>query len=283
MKKDVVLLDGASGTAMWQAAEKRGIDKTPVWKYNIEHPELALQIAKEYVDAGSQVIQTNTFGANGPAVRRSSEYSVREVVRAGVKIAKEAVQGTETKVALAAGPLSVLLEPYGDLTAEEAAALYEEQLGAGMEEQPDGIILETFMDLEMMRVAATVAKQYGLPVFCMMTFEKSGKTMMGNSVQDIVDTLEPVGIDGIGMNCSLGPDLALPVIRDFSKKTSLPLMFKPNAGLPVKAEDGTMISPYDAQTFAKDVAPALEFVGYLGCCCGSDAEYIRTLKEMYFL
>lgn len=154
--------------------------------------------------------------------RRSSEYSVREVVRAGVKIAKEAVQGTETKVALAAGPLSVLLEPYGDLAAEEAAALYEEQLGAGMEEQPDCIILETFMDLEMMRVAATVAKRYGLPVFCMMTFEKSGKTMMGNSVQDIVDTLEPVGIDGIGMNCSLGPDLALPVIREFLKKPACP-------------------------------------------------------------
>lgn len=282
MKKDIVLLDGASGTAMWQEAEKRGIDKVPVWKYNIEHPELALQIAKQYVDAGSQIIQTNTFGANGMAVKRSSEYSVHDVVRAGVRIAKEAAQGTGVKVALAAGPLSVLLEPYGDLTEEEAAAQYEEQLGAGMEEQPDLIILETFMDLEMMRVAATVAKRYGVPVFCMMTFEKSGKTMMGNSVQDIIDVLTPVGIDGIGMNCSLGPDLALQVIREFSEKTDLPLVFKPNAGLPVKAENGTMISPYDAETFAKDVAPALELVSYLGCCCGSDADYIRTLKKMYF-
>lgn len=282
MKKDVVLLDGASGTTMWKLAEEKGIAKVPVWIYNIEHPELVLEVAKEYVAAGSQIIQTNTFGANRQAVERSSKYSVADVVRAGVRIAKQAVEGTNVKTALSVGPLSVLLEPYGDLEEEEAEEIYTEQIGAGMEEHPDCIVLETFMDLEMMRVAATVAKRYGVPVYCMMTFEKAGKTMMGNSVQNIIDVLTPLGVDAVGMNCSLGPDLALPVMQEFSEKTNLPLIFKPNAGLPVKDENGNMVSPYSADHFAKDVAPAMEFISFIGGCCGSDADYIRTLKKRYF-
>ena len=279
MKKDILLLDGASGTHLWNMAEEQGFAKDPVWKYNIEHPELVKSLAEEYIAAGSQIIYTNTFGANCHAVARSSTYSVEEVVSAGVRIAKEAAAGTGAKVALDVGPLSVLMEPYGDLTEEEAEEIFREQIGAGMTERPDLIVLETFMDLEMLKVAAGVAKSYGVPVLCTMTFEARGRTMMGNRVEDIVEELSELGVDGVGVNCSLGPVDALPIIKEFAEHTDLPLVFKPNAGKPVLAEDGSVISPYSAGDFANDVASVLDLVTYLGGCCGSSPEYISVLKK----
>ena len=142
------------------------------------------------------------------------------------------------------------------------------------------IYLQTFLDLEMMRIATEVAKKYPVPVFCTMTFEKVGKTMMGNSVEDVVNVLEPLGIDAIGMNCSLGPELAIPVIKEFTKYTKLPLIFKPNAGLPVTNEAGQQVSPYTPEMFVKEVTPALDFVTYIGGCCGTDPTYIAELKKV---
>ena len=279
MKKDILLLDGAGGTHLWNMAEEQGFKKDPVWKYNVDHPELVKRLAEEYIAAGSRIIYTNTFGANCHAVAKSSTYTVEQVVSAGVRIAKEAVAGTDVKVALDVGPLSVLMEPYGDLTEEKAEEIFREQIGAGMTENPDLIVLETFMDLEMLKVAASVAKSYGVPVLCTMTFEARGRTMMGNRVEDIVEELSELGVDGVGLNCSLGPVDALPIIREFAENTDLPLVFKPNAGKPVLAEDGSVISPYSAEDFAVDVAPVLDLVTYLGGCCGSSPEYIRVLKE----
>lgn len=279
MKNNIILLDGAGGTVLWNLAESLGYSKEPVWKYNMEHPEIVRQVASEYVAAGSQIILANTFGANGPAVKRSSEYSVEEVVRAGVRLAKEAATGSEVKVALDVGPLTMLMEPYGDLTEEEAEEIFREQIGAGMKEEPDLILLETFLDLEMLKVAAKVAKDYGVPVFCTMTFEGRGRTMMGNRVEDIVDELSELGVDAVGLNCSQGPETALPVVLEFAEHTDLPLIFKPNAGKPVMAADGSVSSPYDAADFVRDVEPALEKIAYLGGCCGSSPDYIRALKE----
>ena len=113
-----------------------------------------------------------------------------------------------------------------------------------------------------------------------MTFEKSGKTMFGNSVQDTIDTLVPLGIDAVGLNCSLGPDLALPIIKEFAEKTTLPIVFKPNAGKPILSADGSSSAAYTAEQFAKDVAPALEYVSYIGGCCGADATYVKELKKL---
>lgn len=279
MRKEILLLDGASGTHLWNMAEAQGFAKDPVWKYNVDHPELVKRLAEEYIAAGSKIIYTNTFGANSHAVARSSSYSVAEVVSAGVRIAKEAVTGTDVKVALDIGPLSVLMEPYGDLTEEEAEEIFREQIGAGMAEHPDLVVLETFMDLEMLKVAASVAKSYDVPVLCTMTFESRGRTMMGNRVEDIVEELTELGVDGVGLNCSLGPVEALAIIREFAEHTDLPLVFKPNAGKPVLAEDGSVISPYGAEDFAADVTPVLDLVTYLGSCCGSSPEYIRVLRD----
>ena len=279
MKEKITLLDGAVGTELWAKAEKNGWKKEPVWKYNIDHPEIVAELAREYADAGSDIILSNTFGANAPSVQKSSSYSVSEVVSAGVKIAKEAVGGRGIRVGLDAGPLSELMEPYGDLTEEEVAEIYAEMFEAGVGAGADLIFLETFIDLAMLRVAAEEAKKYGVPVFCSLSFERLGKTMMGNSPEDMIEELEPLGVDAIGMNCSLGPELAVPIIQKFAGKTSLPLLFKPNAGLPVMKADGTVSTEYSAKAFVDGIAPALDFVDYIGGCCGSAPSYIRELAE----
>lgn len=279
MNKRPVILDGAIGTSLWNKAEELGYPKDPVWIYNMEHPDIVSELAKEYADAGSEIVFANTFGANRLSVTRSSSYTSPQVTAKAVEIARNALAGTGCKTALDAGPLSVLLEPYGDLEEDECRDIYDEMIGAGVEAGAELIVLETFLDLEMMKVAASAALEYNIPVLCAMTFEKSGFTMMGNSVDDVIRELEPMGVAGIGMNCSLGPDMALPIIREFASKTGLPLIFKPNAGLP-SAVDGTVISALDAETFAKAVEPAFDIVSYIGGCCGSDPSYIREIKKL---
>jgi len=172
MKQSVILMDGAMGTGLWAMAEARGLEKKPVWMYNIEQPDMVVALTRQYIEAGSQIVQANTFGANRPSVERSSSYTVSDVVSRGVALAKEAVAGTDVRVALSVGPLSEMMEPFGDLTEEEVEAIYDEQIGVGARAGADLVALETFMDVEMMRVAATVAKRYGIPVLCSMTFDK---------------------------------------------------------------------------------------------------------------
>ena len=280
MSRKITLLDGAVGTSLWALAEAAGVDKVPVWKYNVEHPEFVETLTKRYLDAGSKIILANTFGANGPAVKRSSNYTVEEVVSSGVKAAKRVLDGTGVKVCFSLGPLTQLLEPYGDLEEDECAKIYDEMLDAGIGAGADMVLVQTFMDLEMMRIAATEAKKYGVPVFCCMTFEKNGRTMFGNSVEDTIEVLEPLGIDAIGLNCSLGPDLAIPIVKEFAEKTDLPIIFKPNAGKPITSAEGTQVTPYSATQFAEDIKPALEYVSYIGGCCGSDDSYIREIKKL---
>ncbi len=280
MRNNVILLDGAGGTSLWNMAEAKGFARKPVWKYNMEHPELVKRLAEDYIAAGSRIIYANTFGANRPSVERSSPYTVAQVASAGVRIAREAARGTGVRVALDVGPLPMLMEPYGDLTEEEAEAIFREQIDGGMAEQPDLVVLETFLDLEMLKVAVRAAKGRGIPVLCTMSFEAHGRTIMGDRVEDIVAELTGLGVDGVGLNCSLGPAEACPIFRKFAENTDLPLIFKPNAGNPVLGEDGSVISPYSPEDFARDVAPVLDQVTYLGACCGSSPEYIRTLHQM---
>ena len=137
-----------------------------------------------------------------------------------------------------------------------------------------------FFEKEQIDALRSIVDLYGIPVLCSMTFDKRGRTMMGNTVGRVIDELEPLGIDGIGMNCSLGPAEAISVIRSFAEQTTLPLIFKPNAGLPVLSEDGSTVSDYDAAAFVREVLPSLQYpVKYLGGCCGTDPTYIKALKE----
>ncbi|MBE6686407.1 MAG: homocysteine S-methyltransferase family protein [Ruminococcaceae bacterium] len=274
MEKNCFLLDGAMGTSLWAKAEKQ----LPVWRYNTECPEIVSELHREYIEAGSDYIFTNTFSANRDNVAKSG-YSVAEVVKKGVELAKKAAEGTNTKVVLDIGPLSELLEPYGDLEEEDAIEIYEEQIGAGAEMEPDVILFETFMDKEMLRIAVSVAERYNVPIWCSMSFDQHGRTMMGNSVKDMIDTLSEFKVEAVGLNCSLGPDLAVPVIAQFKEYTDLPLIFKPNAGKNT-IKDGKVITEFSVETFVEDAVASLEHgVKYLGGCCGSSPEYIKAMKE----
>ena len=271
---EIVLLDGASGTRLWEKAEKQ----VPVWQYNLLQPAIVKELHQEYREAGSQILLTNTFGANALSMR-NTPFTVRDSVAAGVAIAREAA-GDGARVALDVGPLAVLLEPYGDLTEEEAFEIFDEQISAGIPEGPDLIFIETFMDVEMLKVAARAAAKHGLPVFCSMSFEKSGRTIMGNSVADMVEGLKDLPVSAVGLNCSLGPDAAAPLMKTFRDCTDLPLLFKPNAGKPVLV-DGKTEMQFDVDTFVEDCMPAVEAgVTYLGGCCGTSPAYIRRLAEV---
>ena len=275
-RDDIVLLDGAVGTSLWEKSS----DKVAVWRYNLENPAIVKELAEEYVDAGAQIILANTFGANRYAVAKSG-YSVQEVVSTGVRLARETIAG-RAKVALSAGPLPLLLEPYGDLSEEDAYAAFDEQISAGVAEKPDVIVLQTFMDADMMRIAGEAAAKHNLPIFSMLTFTEVGKTIMGHSVQRYVETMEDIPLAGIGVNCSLGPEKAVPIIASFRQYTDLPLIFKPNAGKPI-LQDGEQKVQYDIDTFVEDCLPALEHdVKYIGGCCGSNAAYIRALGKRIF-
>lgn len=274
MKKKITLLDGAVGTTLWEHTN----DHDPVWKYNIEKPGVVKQVAREFSDVGAGIVLTNSFAANRPNVVKQSEYTVEEVVSTSVRLAHEALDGTQSKIALAIGPLSQMLEPFGDLSADECRKVFEEMVSAGVQEHPDIIYFMTFMDLEMMKIAVSVAKQYQLPVFASMTFTEFGATLMGNTVDDIVGQLEPMGVDAVGMNCSLGPDKALSIVKDYHEKTSLPVLFKPNAGTPILS-GGKEERAYTPEVFAADFVPAFEYADMVGGCCGTNAAYLTAVKN----
>lgn len=273
-----ILLDGAVGTTLWHLADAAGVKREPVWKYNIEHPELVSELHKRYIEAGTEIMLTNTFGANRQMVSRSP-YAVSEVVHAGVRLAKEAVKGTNVRLAAACGPLKDFMEPYGDLEEYEVEDMFTELIGSAVDEGVDMVMVQTFLDLDSALVACRVAKKLKKTLFCTLTFEKTGKTLMGNSVEKVCKALEEVGADGVGMNCSLGPNMALPIISEFKKYTSLPLVFKPNAGLPITSTTGDTVAPYTPEMFLEEVRPALDFVSYIGGCCNTDSEYIRLLRR----
>ncbi len=268
MEKTITLMDGATGTRLWALAEAAGFEKAPVWTYNLTHPELVKRVAEEYIAAGSTLLCSNTFAANGAEVARIPGLRVEEVVAAGVRIAKEAAQAAEAdvRVALDVGPLTAMLEPFGDMTAAQAAAYFAEMLGAGVAAGADCVFLETFTSLEMLRIALEEARRFPLPVLCSMSFDRSGCTMMGDSVETICKALEAGGAAAVGLNCSFGPAAAVPVIREYAACTALPLILKPNADV-------------GAEEFAETLESALPLVAYAGACCGSDPDYIRAIAK----
>ena len=267
----VTRFDGAGGTLLWDLAEKAGLPKEDVWKYNITSPETVAQMHRLYIEAGADMIQTNTFAVNRVSIARAPEYTVKQIVSAAIDIALKAAEGTEAEVYLDCGPLPVLIEPYGLMKAAECAEIYGEIMDVAAEKGIKTCVIETFMDLEMMKVAAAEAKKRGFYTICSMSFEKRRRTMMGNTVEQFCRAMEELGVDGIGTNCSHGPVQSMEVINEFHEKTHLPLYFKPNAGVGESC---------GAEPFASEVAPALEFVSFVGGCCGSDPSYISALRRI---
>lgn len=269
------ILDGAMGTMLQAAGLPLGA-LPEVW--NITHPEIVTEIQKQYVDAGSQVIYANTFGANGHKVA-SSGYTVEALVSGGIQAAKNAIGNKDVQVALDIGPIGQLLEPLGTMTFDEAYDIYKEMVVAGEQAGADLVIFETMSDLMEVKAAVLAAKENtSLPVWVTMTFEATGRTFVGATVPAMALTLSGLGVDALGFNCSLGPQELLPMVEELAHWTDLPIILKPNAGLPDPATGTYNITP---EEFAAAMAPAIEMgVTIFGGCCGTRPDFIAVLKQM---
>lgn len=272
--REFIFFDGAMGTMLQAKGMKMGAIPELL---NIENPEWIIDIHKQYIAAGADIIYANTFSANAYKLKNCG-FSVTEVIRAGIANARKACEGTDTLVALDIGPIGQLLEPTGTLTFEEAYEIYKEQLLAGSE--ADLVVFETQTDLYELKAAVLAARENtSLPVACTMTFEMNHRTFTGCGISNMALTLDGLGVDAMGINCSLGPVDLYPVVEELSKITDTPIIVKPNAGLPDPVTNTYDVSPQD---FAMQLAKFAEYgVQIVGGCCGTTPEYIREVKKSF--
>ena len=268
LNQNYILLDGAMGTMLQKSGE---MGDTLPEVLNIEKPELISSIHKAYVDAGAQVVYANTFGANRYKMKDAG-YSVDELIGAAVNNAKK----SGAKVALDIGPIGKLLEPLGDLSFEEAYDIFKEEVLAGKD--ADLVVVETMTDLLETKAAVLAAKENSdKPVFVTMTFEENRRTFTGVSIASMCHTLEGLGVDALGVNCSLGPKELLPIVEEIVGEVSVPVIVKANAGLPDPVTNEYSLKPED---FAKHYKEMRKMgVKVFGGCCGTTPDYIKEIAK----
>lgn len=272
-----ILFDGGMGTMLQARGLKTG--EIPE-RWNFDHPEDITAIHREYVASGADVITTNTFGAN------SKKYggSVEEVISAAVKLARAA--GPQF-VALDIGPTGAMLRPLGDFEFDDAYELFKEQVIAGSNAGADIILIETMTDLSEAKAAVLAAKENSdLPVVVSMSYEKNGRTFLGAGAACAAVTFSGLGVDALGVNCSVGPDDLVDVVDELCRYSSVPVIVQANAGLPSVVEGRTVYS-VGAEKYAESVARFLKkgrkkgaCVQLLGGCCGTTPDHIRKLNEL---
>ena len=278
-KEKLILLDGATGSNL----QKLGMPSdvcTELWI--CEHPQLLMQLQDAYIKAGSNIVYAPTFSANRIKLKEFGlEDRLEEINRRLVKICKDNAAGR----ALVAGDITmtgVQLAPLGTLSFEELVTVYEEQLTVLADAGVDLIGMETMMSLAEVRAAVIAAQNVcpDLPFMATLSFGESGRTLYGTAADAAVVVLQEMGIDAVGLNCSAGPDKMLPVIRQMKKVSKIPLIAKPNAGLPKLDEQGCTVYDMDPETF-QSYMKALKAAGadIIGGCCGTDPSYIDGLKN----
>ena len=274
IKENVLIFDGAMGTMLQKLGLK--ISDLPE-ELNILEPEKIINIHRKYIEAGAKVITTNTFGANEIKLKQS-EFSVESIIDKAINNVKKARRNKEIFIALDIGPIGQLLEPMGTLKFEEAYEIFKRQAIQGQKSGADIILIETMTDLYEAKAAILAAKENtNLPVFCTMTFEKNKRTFTGCTPLSMVLTLEGLGVDALGVNCSLGPNELGDIVDEIIKYSSIPIMVQPNAGLPTVKEGKTIynIKPKEFAAFQKSIAE--KGVRIVGGCCGTTDEFIREI------
>lgn len=268
-----LLFDGAMGTMLQEAGLAAG--ELPELLC-LTNPDEVTAIHRAYVQAGSQVITTNTFGAN--ARKLGDEAQVAEVFGAAIACARQA---GARYVAADIGPTGALLEPLGTMPFDEAYELFAEQVHAARDAGADIILIETMADLLEMKAAVLAAKENcDLPVFATMTFEEDGRTFLGTSPRIAAMTLHALGVQALGVNCSLGPAELLPIVREMAGAVACPIMVQANAGLP-KMADGRTVYEITPESYARDAAALIEAgASIVGGCCGTSPAYIKRLSAL---
>ncbi|SHI23608.1 Methionine synthase I (cobalamin-dependent), methyltransferase domain [Sporobacter termitidis DSM 10068] len=275
LEREFVFFDGAIGFLL----QKRGLQ--PGQRpdiMNVTAPEVVEDIQRKYAEAGSEIIITNSLGANARALKGTG-YTVEEIVGAAVGITKRAAGG-KALTALDIGPIGEFIKPFGTLTFDESYALYKEQAIAGEAAGADLVAIETMSDLYEIKAAIrAVRENTRLPVFVMMTFDKSGRTFTGCRPESFAITAERLGAAALGINCSLAPGEIFPIAEKIVKSTSLPIIVKPNAGLPNSVTGVYDIGP---EEFARQMAPYASLgVKIVGGCCGTTPEFIKELRQTF--
>src|ERR1700680_4788933 len=279
LKESAVLCDGATGTLLYA----KGIFINRCYdELNVSQPELIRELHHEYMQAGAEIIETNTFGGNSfRLARHSMENRVREINLAGVRLAKEEAKSFDVWVAGSVGPLGVRIEPLGKTSFEEARAAFREQIAALVEGGVDLLMLETFGYVEELHQAILAARDVNpkIPLVAHVTIDEDGNCLDGSTPESFTPRIESWGGDVIGCNCSVGPVAMLDVIERVRALTSLPLAAQPNAGMPrsVEGRNIYLCSPeYMASYALKFVAAGVRLVGG---CCGTTPEHIRVMKS----
>lgn len=278
LKENILFLDGGMGTLLQKEGLMAG--EYPE-KWNLSHPEVITKIHTDYFDAGSNVVSTNTFGANS---LKFSGDELEEIIKAACENAKTARAnskgGKEKFIALDIGPTGRLLKPYGDFDFEDAVSVFAETVKLGVKYGVDLIYIETMNDSYETKAALLAAKENSsLPVFVSNAYSEDGNLMTGASPEAMVAMLEGMGADAIGANCSLGPKQLAGVVEKLLKSASVPVILKPNAGLP-KSVDGKTVYDISAEDFAAAAVALIEKgVRIAGGCCGTTPEYIKNLTE----
>ena len=275
-----VVLDGAWGTLLQSKGLAPGAYPD---EWNLSHPEKVEEVAKAYVEAGSQIIITNTFSANSFCLGKSNlGGKIREINIAGVEISKRAA-GEKAKVFASMGPTGKNLA-MGEVSADELAESFKEQAEAIATGGADGIVVETMMDLKEAEVAVREAKNTGLAVAACLTYgagKNKDRTLMGNSVEQAVKSFTELGVDIIGSNCGQGLEGMLNICQQLEAQTDLPIWIKSNAGLP-QYKEGKTVYDTTAEQFAELVQTVTDAgADFIGGCCGTSPAYIKLLAQKF--
>lgn len=272
----IEIFDGAMGTMLQAGGLKAGACPELM---NVDASDVVKKIHRAYIDAGATIIETNTFGASSLKLAHYGlESRVRELNFAAVKIAKSA---GNVKVAGSIGPTGKFIAPLGDLEFDDAYKIFFEQSSALAEAGADFLIIETYIDIQEMRAALLAAKDAcNLPVICQLSYSEDGRTVTGTDPQSAAVILEAMGASIIGVNCSLGPEQLVPVVKILAANCRVPVSVQPNAGMPY-LDGGVTKFPMDAKTFGSWGTKLVEAgATYLGGCCGTTPAHIKALAEV---
>lgn len=278
--KELLFFDGAMGTEL----QARGLQTGEIPEtWNITNPEVIKQIHKEYLQAGCNIIKSNTFGANLFKCK-SLDYSVDELVTAGINIAKDAIKesGMPQKMytALDIGSLGKLLKPLGEISFEQAYDAFREIVISGKNAGADLVLIETVSDSYEIKAAVLAAKENcDLPVVVTMIFDENGKLLTGGDVESVTAMLEGLGVDAIGFNCGLGPEQMLKLLPDLTKCCSIPIAINPNAGLPSVVNGKTVFNVGPGEFAKKTRLLVEEGACLVGGCCGTTPAHIKALID----
>ncbi len=273
-----VLLDGATGSNLMAAGMPRGVCPE-LWV--LEHPDVIQRLQTDYVEAGSQIIYAPTFGGNRiNLTRHGLEDRIRELNLALMGYAKESARGQ----ALVAGDVTTtgqFMEPLGDLTYETVFDTYREQISLLEEGGADLIVVETMIHIGETCAALDAARDVcDLPVMCSMTVEADGNIFTGGNIIEAASQLETAGADAVGVNCSAGPEQLEAIIHNIRQAVSVPVLAKPNAGMPVISADGQAVYKMEPEAFARHMKIlASQGATLLGGCCGTTPAFIRALRH----